>query len=139
MSQFPAVERLFARHKLGPVDRVEPLSGGRLNLVMRVNGDWVLRLREATLSTGSLHREAALLERLRGRVPAPECGASGMDDMRGEYLIQRWISGQNLLEAWLTNPDVTTREWWMLQWIDAIKAIHSERFPRPGDLPSHRS
>lgn len=138
MSQFPAVERLFARHKLGSVERVEPLSGGRLNSVVRVNGEWVLRVREATLSTGSLKREAALLERLKGRVPAPECVAAGVDDLLGEYLIQRWIKGQNLLEAWLTNPDVTTREWWMLQWIDAIKAIHSERFPRPGDLPEGR-
>jgi hypothetical protein len=138
VSQFPAFERLFARHKLGPVERVEPLTGGRLNSVARINDVFVLRWREPTRSTGSLKREAALLERLNGRVRTPECVASGMDENLGEYLVQRWISGQNLLEAWLTNPDVTTREWWMLQWIESIKAIHAERFPRPGELPEGR-
>jgi aminoglycoside phosphotransferase (APT) family kinase protein len=138
VSQFPSIERLFARHKLGPVESVTALSGGRLNSVVRVGTDWVLRWREATLSTGSLKREAALLERLKGRVRIPELVASGMDDLLGEYLIQRWLPGENLLSAWLGNPDVATREWWMLEWIAAIKAIHEERFPRPGDLPEGR-
>jgi aminoglycoside phosphotransferase (APT) family kinase protein len=138
VSQFPAFERLFARHKLGPVERVEALTGGRLNSVARINDTFVLRWREPTRSTGSLKREAALLERLNGRVRTPECLASGIDEHLGEYLVQRWIDGQNLLEAWLTNPDATTREWWMLQWIESIKAIHSERFPRPGELPEGR-
>jgi len=138
MSQHSSIERLFARHKLGPVTAVEALSGGRLNHVARVNGEWVLRLREATLSTGSLLREAALLERLKGRVRTPEVVASGLDDLLGEYLIQRWLPGENLLTAWVGNPDGATREWWMLEWIAAIKAIHEERFPRPGDLPEGR-
>lgn len=138
VAQYPALERLFSRHKLGPVERVEPLAGGRLNSVVRINGEWVLRWREANRSTGSLRREAALLERLQGRVRAPECVASGMDENLGEYLVQRWIRGENMLDAWIKNPDVTTREWWMLQWIESIKTIHAERFPRPGELPEGR-
>ncbi|MFN3653190.1 MAG: phosphotransferase family protein [Armatimonadota bacterium] len=130
----PAVDRLFRRHKLGPVRSVERLHGGRLNTVLRVDGEWVLRYREAALSTGSLLREAAVLETLAGRLPLPEPLAHGMDDLLGEYLIERWVPGQSLLRAWLANPDVATREWWLVQWISALKAIHEVRYPRPGEL-----
>jgi aminoglycoside phosphotransferase (APT) family kinase protein len=135
VSQYPAIERLFARHKLDQVREVVQLMGGRLNEVARINGEYVLRRRDAHRSTGSLTREAAILDRLHGRVRAPEVVASGVDDVLGEYLLQRWIAGTDLLGAWLENPDVTTREWWMLQWTEALRAIHQERFPKPGELP----
>jgi aminoglycoside phosphotransferase (APT) family kinase protein len=105
---------------------------------VRVNGEYVVRWREAARSTGSLKREAAILERLRPRIPAPEVIACGVDEHLGEFILQRWIAGRNLLQAWLDNPDVSTREWWMLQWTEALRAIHEERFPRPGDLPEGR-
>jgi aminoglycoside phosphotransferase (APT) family kinase protein len=138
VSQYSAIERLFARQKLDPVREVEPLEGGRLNEVVRVNGELVLRWRAAHRSTGSLIREAAILERLNGRVRAAEHVASGFDDVLGEFIIQRWVPGKDLLCSWLEVPDVTTREWWMLQWTEALRAIHQERFPKPGELPEGR-
>lgn len=134
MGCFAEVERVFARHRLGPVRTVVPLAGGRLNVALRVNGHFVLRYREGALATGSLRREAALLPRLAGRVPAPELVASGLDENLGEYLIQSWMPGQSLLRAWLRNPDVATREWWIRQWAAAIRSLHEERFPGPGPL-----
>jgi aminoglycoside phosphotransferase (APT) family kinase protein len=132
MSRFPEVDRLFARHGLGTIESVQPLTGGRLNHAVRVNEGYVLRWREPARSTGSLQREVAILARLGDRVPAPKVLASGLNEMLGEYVIQTWIPGQNLLRAWLAHPEVTTREWWLREWIDTIRAIHAERFARPG-------
>jgi aminoglycoside phosphotransferase (APT) family kinase protein len=129
------VERLFTRLGLGPVRTVTPLSGGQLNTALRVNGEYVLRYREAPLATGSLKREAAILARLKGRIPAPEVLAAGTDDLLGEYLVQRWVPGENMLRAWQDTPDVTIREWWMTEWTEALRAIHEERFSHPGELP----
>jgi aminoglycoside phosphotransferase (APT) family kinase protein len=133
MTRFAEVDRLFSRHGLGPVSSVQPLPGGRLNYAVRVNTGHVLRWRDSTRSTGSLKREVGVLERLGGKVPAPQVVASGLDDLLGEYIVQRWIPGQNLLRAWLENPDVPTREWWLREWIAAIKGIHTEQFKRPGE------
>jgi aminoglycoside phosphotransferase (APT) family kinase protein len=69
-------------------------------------------------------------------VKAPEVVASGLDDILGEYLIVTWLPGKTMLESWLETPDVTTREWWLAQWTAALRAIHEERFPRPGELPN---
>jgi aminoglycoside phosphotransferase (APT) family kinase protein len=96
----------------------------------------VLRFREPARSTGSLKREAAVLARLKGRVRAPEVVASGLDDLLGEYLIQTWVPGRSMLSAWLETPDATTREWWLVQWTAALRAIHEERFTKPGELPN---
>ena len=131
---FAEVERIFARHGLGRVRSVEPLPGGQLNRALRVNGEHVVRFREPALSTGSLRREASVLRRLAGRVRAPAVVTTGQDDLLGEYTIQGWLPGRDLLSAWLENPDVATREWWVLQWQQAIQAIHEERFPQPGEL-----
>lgn len=135
MSAAPEVDRLFARHGLGPVRTVEPLSGGQLNHAVRVNSSHVLRWREPALATGSLRREEAVLQRLKGKVAVAEVVAGGLDDLLGEYLIQNWIPGKTLLRAWLETPDVVSREWWVTQWTASLKAIHEERFPRPGELP----
>jgi aminoglycoside phosphotransferase (APT) family kinase protein len=129
------VERLFTRLGLGPVHTVQPLTGGQLNTVLRVNQTHVLRTRGATVATGSLKREAAVLRHLNARVPAPEVVAVGNDDLLGEYLVETWLPGRSLLQAWLDTPDVATREWWMIQWTAAIRAIHEERFEQPGELP----
>lgn len=130
------VERLFARLQLGPVRSVTPLGGGRLNTTLRVNGNLVLRCREQRRSSGSLLREAALLPRLTGLLPVSEVVTSGVDDLLGEYVIQSWVAGQPMLRAWLTNPDVATREWWLEEWTAALRAVHSVSFPAPGDLPN---
>ena len=135
MSLYAEMERVFARHGLGAVLSVEPLSGGQLNSAARVNGQYVIRCRDAAFATGSLRREAVLLTRLRGRVPVPQPVATGVHDILGEYLIETWVPGRTLLRAWLDTPDVTTREWWTRDWIAALQALHAERFPHPGELP----
>jgi aminoglycoside phosphotransferase (APT) family kinase protein len=111
------------------------LAGGQLNTAIRVNGEYVLRCREAARATGSLQREAAVLARVGQRLPTPEVLVCGLDDLLGEYLIQRWVPGKNMLRAWLDNPDVATREYWLSQWLEAVRVLHEERFARPAELP----
>ena len=135
LTQFP-IERLFGRLNLGPLKTLERLTGGQLNAAYRINGEWVLRCRESHRVTGSLEREAKVIARLAGRVPAAEVHAHGLDETLGEYLLQRWVPGRNLFEAWMTTPDVSAREWWMRQLTASLQALHEERFPKPGDLPS---
>jgi len=128
------MHRIFQRAGLGEVRSVEPLAGGSLNRVTRVNGEYVLRCRPPQCITGSLEREVLVLRELGGRVFTPAVVAHGLDEMLGEYLIQRWIPGRSLLSAWLANPDVPTREWWLEQWIAGMKAIHELRYPAPGEF-----
>jgi hygromycin-B 7''-O-kinase len=134
VARLTEIERIFERHGLGAVRSVEPLRGGQLNVALRVNGTLVLRCRGAGFSTGSLRREAAVLERIHAKVPAAALIAVGSDEVLGDYLVQSWMPGQSLLRAWLVNPDAATREWWLRQWIEAMRAIHEQRFPLPGEL-----
>lgn len=110
------------------------MRGGQLNRAYRVDGEYVIRCRDGARCTGSLTREAYVLRRIRGKIPAPEILASGLDDLLGEYVIQKWLPGVNLLDAWLANPDANTREWWLMQWVAAIRTLHQERFERPGEI-----
>lgn len=132
------IGRLFARHGLGRVHRVEPLIGGVLNQVVRVNGEIVLRTRPPSQCTGSLLREAALLPELQGKAPVAPPLASGLDDILGEYLLQEALPGSTLLQAWLATPDVNYREWWLTQWTAALQAIHQVTYPAPGSLAGGR-
>ena len=44
------------------MEAVERLTGGQLNTALRINRGYVLRCREAARATGSLAREAAVVE-----------------------------------------------------------------------------
>lgn len=135
LSALTPVDRLLARHGLPPARTTEPLSGGRLNTVLRLDGELVLRCRDPHRATGSLLREAALLPRLAGLLPVPEVVAWGVDDLLGEYLLQTWLPGEPLLRAWLTHPDTATREWWIEGYVQALRALQSVSCSAPGELP----
>src|SRR5262245_10748034 len=66
------VERLFARHGLGPVRQVAAVAGGQINQVLEVNGEYIVRFRPPGKDGGAFATERRLFERLRGRVPVPE-------------------------------------------------------------------
>jgi aminoglycoside phosphotransferase (APT) family kinase protein len=119
---------------LGVVRSSEVLAGGQLNRALRINGDFVLRHRDAQLANGSLRREALLLRRLAGRIPVAEVVADGLEELLGEYLVTRWLPGTNMLAAWQEHPDMQTREWWIEQWVQTVKLLHQERFPLPGEF-----
>src|SRR5438093_1340149 len=99
-----AVERAFARLGLGPVHRLQRLGGGQINAAYRVNGDMVLRVRPLEKDGSAFRKEAALFERLRGRVPVPEVLAleEAGDLLPAAFMVCRWLPGETLACAWLT-------------------------------------
>jgi aminoglycoside phosphotransferase (APT) family kinase protein len=61
-----------------------------------------------------------------------------MDDLLGEYLLQGWIPGTNLLRAWMGVPDTSTREWWVAQLAEALRSLHEVRCDAPGEFRDGR-
>ena len=131
-----AVERAFARHGLGPVCRVERLAGGQINAVYLVNGDMVLRVRPVEKDGSAFRKEAALFERLRGRVPVPEIVAldEAGEALPAAYMISRRVQGETLARVWLT-AGPRRRVWLLGQLAEMLRGLHEIDFPACGDLP----
>src|ERR1051326_8600416 len=127
------VQRLFDRHGLGRVHTVAPRRGGQINGVFLINGRFVLRLRPPEKKAGAFATEAALFERLRGRLLVPEvlaCDAS-RELVPFDYLLCARLPGDNLVRAWLGASE-RERRWLVLQVAQVIRALHEERFPACG-------
>jgi aminoglycoside phosphotransferase (APT) family kinase protein len=129
------VARVWTRHGLGPVHRVERLAGGQINAAYRVNGAWVLRVRPAGRDGAAFRKERALLERLRGQAPVPEVVA--LDEsgaaLSAAYMICRWAPGEPLARVWLA-AEPRRREWLLRQLGELLRALHAVRFPACGEL-----
>src|SRR5262249_4325946 len=65
-------DRVLHARGLGPLRSLTPLSGGWINPVFLLNGEFVLRIRPAGKSGGAFQTEAMLCRRLRGKAPVPE-------------------------------------------------------------------
>lgn len=128
--------RVFERHGLGPIHRMERLRGGRINAAYLVNGEWVARVRPAGKDGAAFRKERALFERLRGRVPVPEVVA--LDEtgaaVPAPCLISRRAPGETLARAWL-RAGSRQREWLLAQLGELLRAVHEITFPACGDLP----
>lgn len=129
------VERVFARHGLGAVHRVERLGGGQINAAYLVNGELVLRVRPAGKDGAAFRKERALFERLRGRVPVPQVVA--LEERGGvlpaAYLLCQRVPGESLARVWLRAE--RRREWLLGQLAGLLQALHELAFPACGDLP----
>jgi aminoglycoside phosphotransferase (APT) family kinase protein len=128
--------RLFERHGLGPVHRLERLRSGQINAAYLVNGEWVVRVRPVGKDGAAFRKEQALFERLRGRVPVPEVVA--LDEtgaaLPSACLICRRAPGETLASAWL-RAGPRQREWLLAQLGELLRAVHEVTFPACGDLP----
>jgi aminoglycoside phosphotransferase (APT) family kinase protein len=127
------LERLFARHGLGPVRQVAAVAGGQINQVLEVNGEYVVRFRPPGKDGGAFATEQRLFERLRGRVPVPEVVL--LDTSREaaplDCAVARKLPGESLARAWLASGD-RQRRWLITQLGEAMRALHEERFPACG-------
>ena len=90
-------------------------------------------MRPAHASDRAFHKEAALYERLRGRVPVPEViGVGG--EAGGAYMLLHRSPGESLTRRWLAEPSPRVREWLLAQWIEILRALHTERYDACGEL-----
>jgi aminoglycoside phosphotransferase (APT) family kinase protein len=129
------IERVFARHRLGPVREVQRLPGGWINAAYCVNGDKVLRVRPVGKDGAAFRKERALFERLRGQVPVPEVVAldeSG-EALPAAYLLCRRAPGESLARVWLS-AGPRQRAWLLGQLAEVLRAVHAVDFPACGDL-----
>jgi aminoglycoside phosphotransferase (APT) family kinase protein len=131
------IARLFARHGLGSVHRLERLRGGQINAAYLVNGEWVVRVRPVGKDGAAFRKERALFERLHGRVPVPEVVA--LDESAAAVpapcLICRRAPGETLGSVWL-RAGPRQREWLLAQLAELLRAVHEVEFPACGDLPA---
>jgi aminoglycoside phosphotransferase (APT) family kinase protein len=127
------VDRLFARHGLGPVRQIAAVAGGQINQVLEVNGEYVVRFRPPGKDGGAFATEQRLFQRLRGRVPVPEVVL--LDTSREaaplDCAVARKLPGESLARAWLAAGD-RQRRWLLAQLGEAMRALHEERFPACG-------
>lgn len=131
------VERLFARHGLGPVRSVAPLSGGQINPVVVVNGVYILRARPPGRDASAFRTEARLFERLRGRLPVPEVLLvdTSREAIPLDCILLRRLPGETLARLWERAGD-RQRAWYAAQVAEILKTLHAERFPACGGFRS---
>src|SRR5205814_597461 len=105
-------ERILDAHGLGPLRALTPFTGGWINPVFLLNGEYVLRIRPAGKSGGAFLTEAALCARLRGKAPVPEILAvdTSREVLDADYMLARRLPGESLTRAWLrASPPVRER------------------------------
>jgi len=74
---------------------IQPLQGGQVNQVYRIDHDYVLRIGEREGAFQRLKSETGLLQSLAGELPVPEIVAFGEQEDKA-YQIQKFVPGQKL-------------------------------------------
>jgi aminoglycoside phosphotransferase (APT) family kinase protein len=80
-------------------ETIEPLSGGLVNQVFRVNDQYVVRIGAREDAFERLRCESELLQQLAGQIPVARVLAFGQQDDR-VYQIQEYVRGQKLYLIW---------------------------------------
>ncbi len=101
---------------------IHPLSGGQVNQVFLVDGQYVLRIGGREDAFERLERETGLLRRLAGQVPVPRVLAAGQHEGRA-YQIQQFVPGQKLYRVWKDLPP-GEQETIVAELVEAMKVIH---------------
>jgi aminoglycoside phosphotransferase len=78
---------------------IQPLSGGQVNQVLRIDGEFVLRIGAREGALARLSRETELMRSLVGEIPVPEILAFGQQEGR-VYQVQRFVPGKKLYLVW---------------------------------------
>ena len=78
---------------------IQTLSGGQVNQVYLIDGEYVLRIGAREDALQRLTRETDLLRSLENKIPVPKVLAFGQED-GAVYQIQRFLPGQKLISIW---------------------------------------
>lgn len=113
-----------------PCERVEPLTGGQVNQVFRVNDAVIVRVGARADAFARLEHETALLRRFSGLIPVPEVLAFGQHEGQ-VYQIQRALPGKKLYLLW-KNLRPNAQEVIAANLADALKVLHSVSAPQFG-------
>lgn len=78
---------------------LQALSGGQVNAVYRVDGEYVLRIGKREDARARLKRDSDLLRSLAGEIPVPRVYAFG-EHNQVAYQIQQFVLGELLYRLW---------------------------------------
>ncbi len=110
--------------------KIQPLNGGQVNQVYRINQEYVLRIGAREDAFQRLKGETELIQSLPDEIPVPEIYAFGeQDDM--VYQIQQFIPGQKLYAVWKDLPPVA-QENIVAELATYLKILHSRIAPHFG-------
>jgi aminoglycoside phosphotransferase (APT) family kinase protein len=124
-----------------PSHDVQALSGGQVNAVYRVDGQYVIRVGAREGAFQRLRHETALLRSLAGELPVPKVYAFGqLDDQ--VYQVQQYLPGQKLYTLWKhLDPDVQASL--AAELAGYLRRLHQQSFPTFGypypDSPAYPS
>lgn len=109
---------------------IRVLSGGQVNQVFLIDGEYVLRIGSREDAFQRLKHETELMHSLVGKIPVPRIYAFGQQDGL-VYQIQQFIPGQKLYSIWKRlQPDV--QENIVAELAAHLKILHSMISPNFG-------
>jgi aminoglycoside phosphotransferase (APT) family kinase protein len=112
--------------------KIQPLHGGQVNHVYRIDEAYVLRIGARERAFQRLKRESELIQSLSGEIPIPKIYAFGELNDR-VYQIQQFIPGQKLYTVW-NGLAPTEQENIAAELAAYLKILHSRTAPHFGDL-----
>lgn len=108
-----ALAALLERHNLGAPEQIEPLAGGTVATLLRVNGAFVVRLNTRDPHLPSLAWEALIYRRLARETDVPVPQVLALDTQRDllphDALVLSYVEGVNGATVW-PSLDAATQE-----------------------------
>lgn len=131
----PALEAIFRKEGIH-ASSIEPLGGGQVNQVYRVNGEYVLRIGSREDAYERLKQETELLRSLAGAIPVPKIYAFGEEEGL-VYQVQEYLPGEKLYLVWKDLPP-TTQESIAAALAQVMQVLHSRALPTFGPVREPR-
>lgn len=108
------------------VNSLTPLTGGQINLIYKVDDNFVLRIGRDKDSASRLKHETEVFGVLKDKIPVPEVIAFG--EYEGNtYQIQKFINGELLTRIW-TTAKPTQKEDLVKEMVGYLKNLHQINF-----------
>jgi len=115
-----------------PVGNIQVLSGGQVNAVYLIDGQYVIRIGAREDAFQRLKRETELIRSLAGEIPVPKILSFGQQE-GFVYQIQAYIPGQKLYWVW-KNLTLDEQEKIGAELAGYLKILHGRRFPNFGPV-----
>lgn len=124
LQRIPEIWKTFGR---GPLEKVQPLTGGRRNINLEINNRYVLRLLPPTGGSPRLAREKWILQQVSKEFPVPEPLDYRFFDRPKplEALLLPRLPGQPLHRLWPNLSSLEKRRV-IQQLVDLLQGLHQK-------------
>lgn len=132
MQQVEDILKIICQKEGLNVTNIQPLTGGQVNKVFRIDNDYVIRIGSREDAFHRLKHETELIRRIANDLPVPKILAFGQQD-GFVYQIQQFIPGQKLYTVWSNlSPDAQNSI--MAELASFLKTLHAISFMNYGYL-----